>query len=251
MRSIAGQAATVTGPAPRRAALRHQAGGGLRRGRRAARRERCLHADGDSARGGRPFRRPSAPSPEPAARRPLHSRIAEHPRRDHARSVRGSLRRRGRAAALFARSILHNRGRSASALLRSATVPWAHSPRGSCWPTSRSAAAPGAPCWSSVGNVRREQSSSSASLAVVSSCRSLRSAVSGFADMLSMNIRSTTRRPRDAQRAPRAASTRSKGVFISASNELGAFESGTAAALLGAVPAVVAGGAITIGLALV
>ena len=35
-------------------------------------------------------------------------------------------------------------------------------------------------------------------------------------------------------------------VFISASNELGAFESGVAAALLGAVPAVVIGGAATI-----
>jgi hypothetical protein len=35
-------------------------------------------------------------------------------------------------------------------------------------------------------------------------------------------------------------------VFISASNELGAFESGAAAALVGAVPAVVAGGLLTI-----
>jgi hypothetical protein len=42
-----------------------------------------------------------------------------------------------------------------------------------------------------------------------------------------------------------------ENVFISASNELGAFESGAAAALLGAVPAVVAGGAITIALAAV
>jgi hypothetical protein len=39
-------------------------------------------------------------------------------------------------------------------------------------------------------------------------------------------------------------------VFISASNELGAFESGVAAALLGAVPAVVLGGLVTIGVAL-
>jgi MFS family permease len=39
-------------------------------------------------------------------------------------------------------------------------------------------------------------------------------------------------------------------VFISASNELGAFESGVAAALLGAVPAVVVGGVLTIGVAL-
>ena len=35
-------------------------------------------------------------------------------------------------------------------------------------------------------------------------------------------------------------------VFISASNELGAFESGVAAALVGAVPAVVIGGAVTV-----
>jgi hypothetical protein len=40
-------------------------------------------------------------------------------------------------------------------------------------------------------------------------------------------------------------------VFISASNELGAFESGAAAALLGAAPAVIAGGVATIGIALV
>ena len=39
-------------------------------------------------------------------------------------------------------------------------------------------------------------------------------------------------------------------VFISASNELGAFESGVAAAVLGAVPAVVVGGIVTIGVAL-
>ena len=38
-------------------------------------------------------------------------------------------------------------------------------------------------------------------------------------------------------------------VFISASNELGAFESGVAAALLGAVPAVVLGGVATIAIA--
>jgi MFS family permease len=40
-------------------------------------------------------------------------------------------------------------------------------------------------------------------------------------------------------------------VFISASNELGAFESGVAAALVGAVPAVVIGGLATIGIAVV
>jgi uncharacterized membrane protein AbrB (regulator of aidB expression) len=42
-----------------------------------------------------------------------------------------------------------------------------------------------------------------------------------------------------------------EGVFIGASNELGAFESGSAAALLGAVPAVVIGGVLTIVLAAV
>jgi hypothetical protein len=40
-----------------------------------------------------------------------------------------------------------------------------------------------------------------------------------------------------------------ENVFIGASNELGAFESGAAAALLGPVAAVVAGGALTIALA--
>jgi MFS family permease len=40
-------------------------------------------------------------------------------------------------------------------------------------------------------------------------------------------------------------------VFISASNELGAFESGVAAALIGAVPAVVAGGVATVVVAIV
>ena len=39
-------------------------------------------------------------------------------------------------------------------------------------------------------------------------------------------------------------------AFISASNQLGAFESGVAASLVGTVPAVVAGGALTILLAL-
>jgi hypothetical protein len=75
-------------------------------------------------------------------------------------------------------------------------------------------------------------------------------AVSGFADMFSMNIRSTTVAlvtPNELRGRVNAV----EGTFVGASNELGAFESGAAAALLGAVPAVVAGGAITIGLALV
>src|SRR3954451_23548002 len=75
-------------------------------------------------------------------------------------------------------------------------------------------------------------------------------AVSGFVDMFSMNIRQTTvalATPNDLRGRVNAV----EGVFIGASNELGAFESGAAAALLGAVPAVVLGGAITVGLALV
>ena len=75
-------------------------------------------------------------------------------------------------------------------------------------------------------------------------------AVSGFVDMFSMNIRSTTvalATPNELRGRVNAV----ENVFISASNELGAFESGLAAALFGAVPAVVAGGLVTIGLALV
>jgi len=73
-------------------------------------------------------------------------------------------------------------------------------------------------------------------------------AVSGFADMISMNIRSLT----VALATPDALRGRVNAVemvFISASNELGAFESGVAAALMGAMPAVVAGGALTIAIA--
>jgi len=73
-------------------------------------------------------------------------------------------------------------------------------------------------------------------------------AVSGFVDMISMNIRSTiavVAAPNELRGRVNAV----ESVFISASNELGAFESGVAAALLGAVPAVVLGGAATIVLA--
>jgi MFS family permease len=75
-------------------------------------------------------------------------------------------------------------------------------------------------------------------------------AVSGFADMISMNIRATI----TALATPDALLGRVNAVemvFISASNELGAFESGAAAALIGAVPAVVVGGCLTIAAALV
>jgi MFS family permease len=70
-------------------------------------------------------------------------------------------------------------------------------------------------------------------------------AVGGFADMISMNIRATI----TALATPdmlRGRVNAVEMVFISASNELGAFESGAAAALVGAVPAVVIGGSVTI-----
>ena len=75
-------------------------------------------------------------------------------------------------------------------------------------------------------------------------------AVSGFVDMFSMNIRGTAV-ALATPNALRGRVTAVENVFIGASNELGAFESGAAAALVGAVPAVVAGGVLTIVLALV
>jgi MFS family permease len=75
-------------------------------------------------------------------------------------------------------------------------------------------------------------------------------AVGGFVDMISMNIRSMI----TALATPdilRGRVNAVEMVFISASNELGAFESGAAAALVGAVPAVVIGGSLTILAALV
>jgi MFS family permease len=74
-------------------------------------------------------------------------------------------------------------------------------------------------------------------------------AVSGFADMISVNIRSTAvalATPDDLRGRVNAVEM----VFISASNQLGAFESGAAAALVGAVPAVVGGGVATIAIAI-
>jgi MFS family permease len=73
-------------------------------------------------------------------------------------------------------------------------------------------------------------------------------AVAGFADMISVNIRATT----VALVTPnelRGRVTAVEMVFVSASNELGAFESGAIARLVGTVPCVVAGGVATIGLA--
>ena len=69
-------------------------------------------------------------------------------------------------------------------------------------------------------------------------------AVSGFVDLYSMNIRSTTVALATPDRL-RGRVNAIEIVFISASNQLGAFESGVAAFLFGTVPAVVGGGVIT------
>jgi MFS family permease len=73
-------------------------------------------------------------------------------------------------------------------------------------------------------------------------------AVSGFADMFNMNIRSTTVALATPDRL-RGRVSAVEMVFISASNQLGAFESGLAASLVGTVPAVVGGGLITMAIA--
>jgi MFS family permease len=73
-------------------------------------------------------------------------------------------------------------------------------------------------------------------------------ALSGFVDMISVIIRQTTvtmLTPPQLQGRVSAV----EWVFISASNELGAFESGAVASLVGAVPAVVGGGIAIIGIA--
>ena len=73
-------------------------------------------------------------------------------------------------------------------------------------------------------------------------------AITGFVDMISMNIRATTvavLTPLSLQGRVGAV----EWVFISASNELGAFESGASAALLGTMRAVVLGGVLMVGFA--
>jgi MFS family permease len=73
-------------------------------------------------------------------------------------------------------------------------------------------------------------------------------AVSGGVDLVSVVLRQTIL-PLVTPDELRGRVNAVEMVFISASNELGAFESGVAAALLGAVPAVVAGGIATIAIA--
>jgi MFS family permease len=74
-------------------------------------------------------------------------------------------------------------------------------------------------------------------------------AVGGGVDMVSVVLRQTIL-PLVTPDELRGRVNAVEMVFISASNELGAFESGVAAALVGAVPAVVIGGVLTIGVAL-
>jgi MFS family permease len=69
-------------------------------------------------------------------------------------------------------------------------------------------------------------------------------AVSGFVDLYSMNIRSTTVALATPDRL-RGRVNAVEMVFISASNQLGYFESGLAAFLVGTIPAVVGGGIMT------
>jgi MFS family permease len=70
-------------------------------------------------------------------------------------------------------------------------------------------------------------------------------AVGGSADMISVVLRQTIL-PMVTPDQLRGRVNAVEMVFVSASNELGAFESGVAAALVGAVPAVVIGGVATV-----
>ncbi|GJE46155.1 MFS transporter [Methylobacterium soli] len=73
--------------------------------------------------------------------------------------------------------------------------------------------------------------------------------VTGAADMISVYVRQTFVQG-ETPDAMRGRVSAVNTVFIGASNELGEFESGTLAALIGAVPAVVAGGLATVLVAL-
>ena len=69
--------------------------------------------------------------------------------------------------------------------------------------------------------------------------------VTGAADMISVYVRQTFVQG-ETPDAMRGRVSAVNTVFIGASNELGEFESGSVAALIGAVPAVVLGGAATV-----
>jgi len=74
--------------------------------------------------------------------------------------------------------------------------------------------------------------------------------VLGSGDMVSVYIRSVLVQ-RETPDAIRGRVSAVNAIFIGASNELGEFESGVTAAWLGLVPAIVAGGALTLGVTLV
>jgi hypothetical protein len=74
-------------------------------------------------------------------------------------------------------------------------------------------------------------------------------AVGGAADMLSINFRSTMVQVLVPPSMLGRVSAVNQ-IFIGSSNEIGAFESGVAARLLGTVPSVVVGGAITVAVTL-
>ena len=86
-------------PGDRRPALRSATRTRIRRGRCPAGGRGRGHAHGEAARtrrSDRPTR--TSDAREPAARRPLHPVVADHPRRDQPRPVRGAVRRRRRPA---------------------------------------------------------------------------------------------------------------------------------------------------------
>jgi hypothetical protein len=70
--------------------------------------------------------------------------------------------------------------------------------------------------------------------------------VSGVADGVSVVIRSVILRV-ESPEGMRGRIASVNFVFIGASNELGAFESGLAASIFGAVPSIVGGGLVTLG----
>ena len=70
--------------------------------------------------------------------------------------------------------------------------------------------------------------------------------VAGLADGVSVVIRTVILRV-ESPEAMRGRIASVNYVFIGASNELGAFESGVAATLFGVVPSVIAGGLVTLG----
>ena len=122
--------------------------------------------------------------------------------RDHARPVRRALRRRDRAAPVFAQTILHT-GPVGLGLLRSAPAVGRAGRRASCSPAGRCARTRAGRCSSSSRAFGVEHDRVRA-VALVPALAGSRSPSSGFVDMISVNIRATTVAIVDARRAPRA-----------------------------------------------